>query len=832
MLQQPNHSNQQQQQQQQRAYPLPPKLNRPASVLLEPSAAYHAQEKVTRPRSQSQAVYSTYVPPPNISQSSSGNSNGNSSNSNSSSSTNSGLEPGSGNDIQPRLQNWRPPTHKSKLSKQYTPSEDSDEESTGEKAAARRRSKYMSGAALELNTGPRKEETRPRTQSNASQTSVLDDTDAVSLNSLRSATKKLSLGKRISSFFRGSTNNTGKPSNSFPVSSLTQSLSNGAAAASAEAEVSANSRSSTPSLTPIDELTPPDRAHSVYIHQRSHSTPDHVGSTGYGHFNSSTQPGSQNSTIEDSRLRTARDSGFEEASGRGHRRHSSSIVKGPPAHGTSSPQLQPYQASLENQRRSSHHHKNEGVSIDSQQQHQHQQIRRPTAHLQLSSSSPQLPSHVDNELHLPTPQRHNNRHSFMGTDITNYPSSNASTPKRGNTPTGFASSSSSDTLISKVNREKASVCFQAPSAKKETFTRDAHLDPALSSLVQQHRKDFKTNQRLGGTPQLTPQRHSPQLSGHSPRQRGSLYLQDDSHQVLPPPMLTPGSRRDSNGSQNYVHPSSSPGLYAADTQTRRLSTGNQYLQQQHPNYPYTGTHGSSSSATAKPSGSQGNLSLQHPVGLHYDQALQISPLAGPQKTSSPKRLSTVGYFTPQPQPPLLQISPFPSPSLGALPTTGSLPEMTTLQPTLQQQQHLEQLQQIRIQQQQVLLQQQQHLHLQAQQARAALTVTAAAALQQQQQLQQQQLQQQQLQQQQQQLAQVGLGLDMMPAQTLGAMAMTAASPGAVSPLALYPAAFQTPHTVTMHQYQQQQRSMKLNTNNNILHGTAPMQTYPAGTGYN
>ncbi|OAQ27626.1 hypothetical protein K457DRAFT_127283 [Linnemannia elongata AG-77] len=97
MLQQPNHSNQQQQQQQQRAYPLPPKLNRPASVLLEPSTAYHAQEKVTRPRSQSQAVYSTYVPPPNISQSSSGNSNGNSSNSNSNSSTNSGLEPGSSN---------------------------------------------------------------------------------------------------------------------------------------------------------------------------------------------------------------------------------------------------------------------------------------------------------------------------------------------------------------------------------------------------------------------------------------------------------------------------------------------------------------------------------------------------------------------------------------------------------------------------------------------------------------------------------------------------------------------------------------------------------------
>src|SRR5689334_9203007 len=54
--QQPNNPKQQQQQ---RTYPLPPKLNRPASVLLEPSTVYHAQEIVTRPRSQSQAVYST-----------------------------------------------------------------------------------------------------------------------------------------------------------------------------------------------------------------------------------------------------------------------------------------------------------------------------------------------------------------------------------------------------------------------------------------------------------------------------------------------------------------------------------------------------------------------------------------------------------------------------------------------------------------------------------------------------------------------------------------------------------------------------------------------------
>ncbi|KAG0284529.1 hypothetical protein BGZ96_011112 [Linnemannia gamsii] len=228
------------------------------------------------------------------------------------------------------------------------------------------------------------------------------------------------------------------------------------------------------------------------------------------------------------------------------------------------------------------------------------------------------------------------------TDIANYPSQNFAATKRANTPVGFASSSSSsDTLISKVDREKASVCFQSPSAKKETFTRDAHLDPALSSLVQQHRKDFKTNQRLGGTPQLALQSHSSQFPGNSPRQRGSVYLLDDSHQVLPPSMLVPGSRRDSNGSQNHGYPSSSPGLYAADTQMKRLSTGSQYLQQvqlvqqQHPNYPYSTTHGNSSSGITKLSASQGSLSLQQPAGIYFDQSLQSSPLAGPQKTSSP-----------------------------------------------------------------------------------------------------------------------------------------------------------------------------------------------------
>ncbi|KAG0203822.1 hypothetical protein BGX33_008893 [Mortierella sp. NVP41] len=748
-------------------------------------------------------------------------------------------------DMQPRHQNRRPPTHRSKLSKQYMPSEDSDEDSQGDKASARRRSKYMSGAALELNISPRPEGTRARTHSNASsQTIPSDSTDSASLKSTKSATKKLSFGKRISTFFRGSAN---KSPNHAPVSSLTQSLSNAAA------ENTSTSRSTTPSLPPIDELTPPDRAHSVYIHQRSHSTPDHVGSTGYGHFCPSTHSGGvQNPimTIEESRFHTARDSGFEEANGRGHRRHSSSTAAARMAgsHAASSPQLLPHQTASENQRSSLH--RTEGLHLD-----QHQQLhRRFNNNVQLSTSSPQLPSHADYQLHLPAPQqRHNNRHSFMGmgTDTANYPSPTSSMPKRGSTPVGFASSSSSETLISKVDREKASVCFQAPSAKKDTFTRDTNLDPAFSSLVQQHRKDFKTNQRLGGTPQPSPQPHSPQFPGHSPRQRGSAY-QDDPQQIFPPPGLTPGSRRDSSGSQHYYPPS--PGLYASDTQMKRLSTGSQYLQhiqqqqQQHPNYPYPSINGNSSPGLGKHSGSQGSLSHQIQGGSYYhdqpfQQAPQGSPLSGPQKTSSPKRLSSApGYFTTHqqqqqqqlqpmldqqqhhahPQPPLLRVSPFPSPSLGALPTaTSPLPEFTIKQQQQQQQsQQLEQLQQIRIQQQHALLQQQQQLQQQLQQTRAAVAVTTAATLQQQQ---QQQLHQS---------AQVGLGLDMNAVQSLGVglgNMMITTIPGAVSPFVLAPAVFPTPPPPQ--QQRSSQSSNNIHSGGTYAQGTVPVQTYPAGTGY-
>ncbi|KAF9927441.1 hypothetical protein FBU30_003240 [Linnemannia zychae] len=768
MIQQPH------QQQQRIAFPQPPKLNRPASVLLEPSTSYQ-HETTTRPRSQSQVTYSSYVPPPSINSPTTLSINNNSTNN-----SISGLEPSS--DIQPRLQNWRPPTNKSKLSKQYTPSEeDSDDEATrGDKNTTSRRSKYMSGAALELNTGPRNQESR------------------------------VSLGKRISSFFRGS--NT-KSSNSAPVSSLTLSLSNAAAVV---ADDSDNPRSATPSLPPIDELTPPDRIHSVYIHQRSHSTPDHVGSITFNQQGIPTTPTRSQSPMitEENRLRTTRDSGFEEVNGKGHRRHSSSIANGRPkiVQASSSPQLQPYQPTPEN-RRASHLtiNKSENLHPDSQQQH-----RRPSTHLQLSTSSPQLPSQIDNELQLPSAQRHNNRHSFMGvTDMNHYAAQGSNIPKRSNTPIGPGISSSGDTLISKVDREKASVCFQAPSAKKETYTRDANLDPALSSLVQQHRKDFMTNQRLGGTPQLAPQPHSPQF----PRQRGSSFHGDDSHhqyqyqhqqqhhQIFPPPMLTAGARRDSGGSMTLGYPSgysssSSPSLHPADTQMKRLSISSQY--QQHSNYPNTVN-------ATKLSGGQGNLSLQQQQ-QHYDPSLQISPLVGPTKTS-PKRLSSASHFTSHQQPQqqqhqTLQISPFSSPNLGGLPTAANsstggstfLPDAALQQST----QQLEQLQQIRLQQQQVLFQQQQQLQQQIQQTRVAVAVSAAA------------LQQQQ---QQQQLAQVGLGLGL----GLGPI------PGAVSPLATTSAALQTPHIYLMHPHHQQQQQLLNATNVQVP--VVPMQAYPAGAGH-
>ncbi|KAF9112487.1 hypothetical protein BGX27_003278 [Mortierella sp. AM989] len=722
--------------QQQRPYPLLPKIARPASVLLEPSMAYQAQQDkniTTRPRSQSHTSDSSYVPPPAASTSLPS----------LTSATNNitAHEPLSDNPV--RFQNWRQPAHRSKLSMQYTPSEEDSDEESGKKSEAKRRSKYMSGTALELNSNG--ESLRALSQLSISDTlprsaipSISESTDS---DSVKSDKKKLSLGKRISRFFGG-----GSSKSSDATSSSISSRS------SSSSSINESAVTSSTSLPPIDELAPPSRTHNgLYTHQRSHSTPDQIGKI--------TQSGKNpvNSKMEE-RTRKARDSGFQEAGGKGHRRYSSSTTVMPRASGphSSSPKLHPHSTSnnVNGSGNRSSIYKSEAMHIDQQQQ-----SRRSTQDAPLSTSSPQLRNFSERELQRPPLRDQNHRHSFITAEMTNYASTSTlspltpTTPRRSSTPIP-----ASETLISKVDREKASVCFQSPNPKKETYTKDANLDPILSNLVLQHRKDFKTNQRLGGTPQPSAQQQQQQYSPHtlqgSPRARTPSYL--DEQQIRDPNM-----RRDSNGSQHYYHINgsntaspqlipvmypSSPGLYASDTQMKRLSTGSQHQlpQQQH---PYL-----SNGHRASFSGSQGSLhQFQSHSQSHsqHQQQGQHSPSVGPQRTS-PKRQSSAGYFThpqqqqyqfdpPQTPPQPLHTSPLPSPSFGAVQTHRQLTPEISLQQQHQQQMQLEHLQQIRVQQQKLLLQQQQ----QQQQLQHQLHQTRVAVQQQQ---------------------QIGLGLGVLPMQ--------------------------------------------------------------------
>ncbi|CAO3564979.1 unnamed protein product [Mortierella alpina] len=711
-------------QQQQKANHVPSSaVSRPASVLLESPTGYRNNEQNSttgRPRSQSHTVYSDYVPPPP--------------------STSSSISSQEAGDNPVRFQNWRQPAHRSKLSKQYTPSEeDSDEEPLGRSAnnaEVRLRSKFMSGAAPELNSDT-SESIRALSDLSLSQepsrSATPSLTESGDSTSVKSAKKKVSLGKRISMFFTGAPNSSGKSSHL----SSTPSTSSSESSTSSRTEAGKEARLSAASLAPLNELTPPGRIHSVYIHQRSQSTPDQIGATDHTRPRSHTQSSasSLNPRIEDNRLHRTRDSGYEEAQGRGHRRNSSA-VNGAPVSG----------------RPTSHNGRTSIYADQLQAPASTQQGRRsvygmpPVSPL---SSSPQLRAVSDNDLHLLTPRNQstfsqNHRHSYVEPEMSNPASSSFNTPampRRGSTPVP-----SSGTLISKVDREKASVCFQQPSAKKDTYTRDAHLDPALSNLVQQHRKDYMTNHRLGGTPTPTPPQ---QQQGNSSRARSSMYLTEDLHQQL---------QQQQQQQQQLLPYPTSPGLYASETQMKRLSTASQnfqpHLQHQSPS--------PGQQHRASFSGSQASLNQ-----FQQQQQQQSSPSLGAHR-SSPNRQNSPGYFTMQQAPQqldtsqLMHMSPFSSPGLGAVQTGGLVPESSLQQ---QQQQQLEHLQQIRLNQEQLLLQQRQHL--------------------------QQQLQQQQM-------TPIGLGLGGFSATPVGSgmntgMAMgMVVNQGAISPLVLAPAYLQQP----------------------------------------
>lgn len=552
--------------------------------------------------------------------------------------------------------------------------------------------------------------------------------------------QKVSLAKRISRFFGGkSSKSQGDSTPSSLTGSSTSSASKSFDAANKKdlskpkkegKRFSAISRISTPTMEVIEEDSKQERSgqqnDNVYAHQRSHSTPEILSPVDL-----SDKKAQHRAWLEAVRNRNTRDSGFddlESANGEsrtqhGHRRYSSAIT---PIHNGPLPQRPPHQP---RSRQSS------VSSVDLLPYQQQQQLLNNPGESRRSSMSPPSPkSGVDER-----------RRNTMTDGLQPPPQqpSTASSQRRSSTPVVPISQA----LIDRIDREKSTACFQHP-APKPTFVRDASLDPVLSSLVLQHRQDFKTNQRLGGTgvpaapppPQYPPQLHSSPVMMDStlPLVRDRDLHRDRDYRA---------PRRDSSGSQSssyspHQHPCNTstitpapsapgtPALYPTESGsvlTAHVKRHSASQQGQGQGHPYVSGHKSDFS------GSDGNL-------LHTTSGAKISPQLQPQgfqynsqgrQRKAPKRQSSAGYFAlPQQQQqqhqayPHVQpgtVSPFPSPVLGATGTNkpmGMGNGMSTITPehslAIQNQQHQlqyqfqqQQLQQLH--QQQQLVQQQQYI---------------------------------------------------------------------------------------------------------------------------
>ncbi|KAG0344971.1 hypothetical protein BG005_001540, partial [Podila minutissima] len=542
--------------------------------------------------------------------------------------------------------------------------------------------------------------------------------------------------KRISRFFGGkssksqgdstSSSSTGSSTSStYKSSDVTNNKKGLSKPKKEQKRFSAISRISTSTMEVIEEDGKQERSgqqnDNVYAHQRSRSTPEILSPVDL-----SDKKAQHRAWLEAVRNRNTRDSGCdnsESANGEtrtqhGHRRQSS----------VSSVDLLPYQQ-------------------------QQQQLNNPGESRRSSMPPPSPKSGVDER-----------RRNTM-TDGLQPPQQplTASPERRSSIPVVPIP----QTLIDLIDREKSTACFQHP-APKPAFVRDACMDPALSNLVQLHRKDYKVNQRLGGTgvpPPPPPSQYPPQLHSSPVMMDSTLPPVRDRDRDYHAP------RRDSSGSQNSnysphqhsvntstITPAPSapgtPALYPTDSgpvPTAHVKRHSASQQGQGQGYPYVSGHKSNFS------GSDGNL-------LYTTSGAKISPQLQPQgfqynsqgrQRTAPKRQLSAGYFVMPQQPqahPNVQpgtISPFPSPVLGATGTNkpmgmgigaGTVTPEHSLALQHQHQQFQLQLQQQQLQQmqqQQQLVQQQQYL-----QAVSPLALLQSQAQQQQQQ-QQQQLEQMQ-----------------------------------------------------------------------------------------
>ncbi|KAG0367027.1 hypothetical protein BGX24_003438, partial [Mortierella sp. AD032] len=483
-----------------------------------------------------------------------------------------------------RVQPPRQPAHRSKLSKQYSPSdsEDSDDEPLGLQSP--RPSKYMPGQVAEENNNNngraaeslRDISRRDTVQASAKSSTLVQQQDS-DKTKVKTLSSKVTLAKRISRLFGGGSKKSKK---------LSSPLSSDATASTSDIEdaLQQTKMSSIEVINDVSkqELQPPN----MPIHQRSASSPDYP-STSAGH------------SAQQSRRAATRENSLGTIDVSNHRRYSSSTGPSAPTTPTTPTSYLPLNRQRSPSSANPVHYSNrssvsgiEDVDFDQQPHRPYSQDQRHTpsgspvlqgittsTHSQnssdnIGSSSPRATTPMEDHLRM-------RRSTVNDVSMLQAPA-RAGPPRRSSTPLVV-----SETLVSRIDREKSTVCFQTPSNKRDSYSRDANLDPALTSLVQQHRKDYQTNLRLGGVPEMTLQSmpHVPIPAAPQsfllPQINSSPLLMNS---VLPMARdRAPAPRRDSNaplispfaGPQpthaSGVPTPGTPGLFPTESNAKRAS---------------------------------------------------------------------------------------------------------------------------------------------------------------------------------------------------------------------------------------------------------------------
>ncbi|KAF9560687.1 hypothetical protein EC968_006085 [Mortierella alpina] len=658
-----------------------------------------------------------------------------------------------------RVQPPSQPAHRSKLSKQYTPSEsEGSDDDRSDQAQSQLRRTRVTGRPKELTSSVAAERLRAisRMDLNQTQPSALAS-EAIETSSLNTVKKKMSFTKRISRLFSSSKNTKGSLTDAQATTIAPASTAPAPSSAFAKPDSQrscAISRVGTPSLEVIDELSSQEPSRpQVYMHPRSQSSPDMMRRNGQSMSNTFGGSGNLNRhsmIAQDNNDLQIRSSGLDDEEAPGHRRYSS--ANGPSTSGTSGGSRISMVHPRQRQRAlSANKYPNTGnrssVFVGPLYTDQHHQQSQHADHHNgrhdVSGTVPSPPSRHPSDpdtsgaLGLVGPSSEDQKRQRR-TTIMDAPShvlsqqQMAAPPRRSSTPV------ISETLVSRIDREKSTKCFQTPVSVKDTYSRDTKLNPALSNLVQQHRKDYQINTRLGGS--------VPAPTQTSQGQIGPLTVDTSLLRLRDRDARAGTHRRDSSGSQSQS--SSSPHQHPVYTGTpptpltplsgpaveghvRRLSGS----QQQLPLHPYpsghrgtfTGSHGNLLNAAALASVKQQQQQQQQQQLQQQQQHLQQpSPPFTPhgaysnsqgRHRTAPQRQSSASYFNLPLQQQQQQfaasvtnISPFPSPVLGATSTPNTtLGHPHELSVAMQHQQYQQQQVQLHIQQQQLQQLQQQHI---------------------------------------------------------------------------------------------------------------------------